>query len=358
MSTATQTFDDVDQALLSEVQKQVPIDHRPFELLGRKLDIGEQECLKRIERLKERQAIRQICAIFDARALGYQRTLAAMRLDPGRVDEAAQIVQQYPGVSYTCKRNDPFNLWLTLAVPPADSLEHLVNILSTLAKAEETILLPVRRLYKSTGRPDRSDALGSWEGHEDVSNEPARVVSGLPLSEQDIRLIRIFQEDLPLIEMPFAVLASQVNTSEEELFAWARKAQHQGSMRRFAAIVHDDRSDLLTSALVVWQLPPDLVDAVAEQMVQFREVSRCERRPVYPSWPYPLFTTIQAKTFPACMDAVKRVEQRVGQFPHKNLSSAKEYERGWLQYFSPEFEEWWKRVGLPAMSEVKYRGKT
>ena len=132
MTTATQTFDDLDQALLREIGKHFPIDHRPFQLLGRKLDIGEQECLRRIERLKEGNAIRQICAVFDARSLGYQRTLAAMRVAAARVDAAAEIVGQYPGVSYTCRRHDPFNLWLTVAAAPNDSLEEIVDVLHTI----------------------------------------------------------------------------------------------------------------------------------------------------------------------------------------------------------------------------------
>ncbi|MBI4342126.1 MAG: Lrp/AsnC family transcriptional regulator, partial [Candidatus Omnitrophica bacterium] len=148
LNTITQTFDDVDKALLTEIQKRFPVDHRPFQLLGEKLGISEQQCLERITRLKETKVIRQLSAIFDTRALGYQSTLAAMKVDPARVDEAAEVVNQHPGVSHNYKRNDPFNIWFTVAVPPSDSLEQVINILHALAKAEETIILPTLRLYK------------------------------------------------------------------------------------------------------------------------------------------------------------------------------------------------------------------
>src|SRR3989338_4537041 len=125
MDTATQTFDDVDKALLTEVQKRFPVDHRPFQILGEKLGISEQECLARVARLKETRVIRQLSAIFDTRALGYQGTLAAMRVDAARVDEAAEVVNRHPGVSHNYRRNDPFNIWFTIAVPPSDSLEQV-----------------------------------------------------------------------------------------------------------------------------------------------------------------------------------------------------------------------------------------
>jgi DNA-binding Lrp family transcriptional regulator len=344
-TTATQTFDEVDKALLTEVQKSFPIDHRPFHVLGEKLGISEQACLERIGRLKATQVIRQLSAIFDTRALGYQSTLAAMKVDPSRVDEAAEVVNQHPGVSHNYKRNDPFNIWFTIAVPPGDSLEHTVNILHTLAKAEETIILPTLRLYKIGVKLDLTGQEAALESPEDIYDEKRRMAAKPPLTPQDIRFIRILQEDLPLLEIPFAVWAEQAESTEEELFAWAKKMEHLGYMRRFAAILHHRNAGFKANAMVVWEVPQEQVDAVGEQMALFREVSHCYRRPVYPNWPYPLFTMIHAETYSGCMDIVKRIEERVGQFPHKNLFSTKEYKKIRVKYFTPELDQWWQDVG-------------
>jgi len=344
-TTATQTFDDVDKALLTEVQKSFPIDHRPFHILGDKLGISEQACLERISRLKTNQVIRQLSAIFDTRALGYQSTLAAMKAEASRVDEAAEVVNQHPGVSHNYKRNDPFNIWFTVAVPPGDSLEHTVNLLHTLAKAEETIILPTLRLYKIGVKLDLTGQEAVLESPEDIYDEKRRMAAKPPLTPQDIRFIRILQEDLPLLEIPFAVWAEQAESTEEELFAWAKKMEHLGYMRRFAAILHHRNAGFKANAMVVWEVPQEQVDRVGEQMALFREVSHCYRRPVYPNWPYPLFTMIHAETYSGCMDVVKRIEERVGQFPHKNLFSTKEYKKVRVKYFTPDLDQWWQDIG-------------
>lgn len=345
MAIVTQTFDEIDKALLTEVQKQFPINHRPFQTLGEKLGISEQRCLERVARLKTGQVIRQLSAIFDTRALGYQSTLAAMKANPARVDEVAEVINQHPGVSHNYKRNDPFNIWFTVAVPPTDSLERVVKILHTLAKADETIVLPTLRLYKIGVKLDLTGKQDALEHEDEIYDEKRRMAAKPPLTEQDIRCIRIMQEDLPLLEMPYVVWAEQANTSEEELFAWAQKMEHQGYMRRFAAILHHRNAGFLANAMVVWQVPVEQVDAAGEQMALFREVSHCYRRSVYPSWPYPLFTMIHAQTHSACMDVVARIEERVGQFPHKNLFSTKEYKKVRVKYFSPELDAWWQNVG-------------
>ena len=345
MTTATQTFDQVDKALLTEVQKAFPVEHRPFELLGKKLGISEQECLERVGRLKTTRVIRQLSAIFDTRSLGYQSTLVAMKADPARADEAAEVINQHPGVSHNYKRNDPFNLWFTVAVPPSDSLEQVVQILHTLAQAQETIILPTLRLYKIGVKLDLTGQEAPLESAEEIYDEKRRTAAKPPLTEQDIRLIRILQEDLPMLEMPYTVWAEQAEMTEEELFAWAHRMEHLGYMRRFAAILHHRNAGFKANAMVVWQVPEEQVDTVGEGMARYREVSHCYRRPVYPNWPYPLFTMIHAETYAACMGVVKRIEEAVGQFPHKNLFSTKEYKKIRVKYFTPELDEWWKHVG-------------
>ena len=345
MTTTTQAFDAIDKALLTEAQKAFPVDHRPFQALGEKLGISEQQCLERVARLKQTKVIRQLSAIFDTRALGYQSTLAAMRADPARADEAAEVINQHPGVSHNYKRNDPFNIWFTVAVPPDDSLERVVRILHTLARGEETIILPTLRLYKIGVKLDLTGQEAALESPEEIYNEQRRMSPKPPLTDEDVKYIRIMQEDLPMLELPYAVWAAQADTTEEQLFAWTKKMEHLGYMRRFAAILHHRNAGFLANAMVVWQVPPEQADPAGEGMALFREVSHCYRRPVYPSWPYALFTMIHAETHSACMDVVKRIEERVGRFPHKSLFSTKEYKKIRVKYFSPALDRWWAEVG-------------
>jgi DNA-binding Lrp family transcriptional regulator len=232
-----------------------------------------------------------------------------------------------------------------VAVPPSDSLEQVVQILHTLARADETIILPTLRLYKIGVKLDLTGQEAPLESSEEIYSEAKRMSAKPPLTEQDIRLIRIMQEDLPMLELPYGVWAEQAEMTEDELFAWSRNMEHLGYLRRFAAILHHRNAGFKANAMVVWQVPEEQVDACGEQMALFREVSHCYRRPVYPNWPYPLFTMIHAETHTACMDVVKRIEDRIGQFPHKSLFSTKEYKKVRVKYFTPELDTWWREVG-------------
>ncbi len=343
-ATTAPTFDTVDKALLTEIQAKFPVESRPYARLGEIVGVSESECLERINRLKQDQVIRQLSAIFDTRTLGYQSTLAAMKADPSRVDEAAEVVNQHPGVSHNYKRNDVFNIWFTVAVPPTESLEQTVQTLHRLARAEETIMLPTLRLYKIGVKLDLTGKAPSMDSDDEIYDEKKRFAEKPPLTARDIDCIRITQEDLPAIERPFAAWAEQARATEEELFAWLNSMQQVGYLRRFAAILYHRNAGFLANAMVVWQVPQEQVDAAGEQMARFREVSHCYRRPVYPNWPYPLFTMIHAPTHSACMEVVNRIESQAGKFPHKNLFSTKEYKKTRVKYFTPELDDWHKRV--------------
>ena len=102
--------DSLDNELLNLLQSEFPISETPFLDLGHKLSISEDEVISRINKLKEINYIRQISAIFDTRSMKYKSTLVAMAYEDSNVDDAAQVINQHPGVTHNYKRNHFYNL--------------------------------------------------------------------------------------------------------------------------------------------------------------------------------------------------------------------------------------------------------
>src|SRR5215468_10742105 len=106
---------DSDRELLNAVQWDFPLEPRPYAALGDRLGLAEPEVRARVAAVKELGVLRQLSAILDTRALGYNSSLVAAKIDAGRVDEAAAVISEHPGVSHNYKRNHAFNLWYTIA---------------------------------------------------------------------------------------------------------------------------------------------------------------------------------------------------------------------------------------------------
>src|SRR5262249_36140679 len=107
-------LDDVDRELLNAVQWDFPLVARPFADLGERLGMSEPEVRERVQRVKDAGVLRQLSAIFDTRALGYNSALVAAKVDADTIDDAAAAINEHPGISHNYKRNHEYNLWYTV----------------------------------------------------------------------------------------------------------------------------------------------------------------------------------------------------------------------------------------------------
>src|SRR6185436_15765594 len=256
-----QEMDQRDRELLGALQGEIPFVSTPYAFIGQAIDMSEKEVIKRTDRLRRDGIIRSLAPQFDSRALGYRSCLVAARVNPDRIDDAAAIVNAHPGVTQNYRRNNSFNLWFTVFVSPLSKvgLEKTIDILGQEAECEVVRPLPTLRQYKSSS----SDG----ESHSDVHGEYT------PLTPMEIEAVRLLQRDLPLQPRPFDVLARGAGIASDELLAAAKTLLRRGQIRRFCAHVQARKSGFGASAMAVWVVPQDDVDAYAAKLSQHRAVS-------------------------------------------------------------------------------------
>lgn len=354
--------DPLDQKLLTLLQKEIPFETRPFETIADALGTSELDIIQRIRRLKdEDKVIRQISAIFDTKSLGYKSTLVAMKFDEEDIDAGAAVINQHPGVSHNYKRNADFNLWFTVAVPPKDKLEEHVNRLHELSGAKQTLILPTLKLFKIGVKLDLTGKESKEEAAEDIYDDSRRRTQPPDLSETEIDVIRLLQEDMPVVETPYQVMAQLMGFVQDELFQMAQSFLSRGYMRRIAAILHHRRAGFAANAMVVWNIPKEKLPVIGPEMARFREVSHCYERPIFSDWPYSIYTMIHAPKVQDCEEIVNRMEAKIGKWPHLNLFSTKEYKKIRLKYFTKELDDWWQKITphlspLPSGERTEVRG--
>ena len=334
--------DEVDQRLLNELQAGIAMDHRPFLDIAERVGIGEDEVLARMAVLKDAGIIRQVSAIFDTRALGYESTLVAAAYDDDALFEAAKVINGHPGVSHNYRRTHHFNMWFTLAVEPDArmSIEDTLEVLARETGAISMRILPTLTLYKINVQLDMTGERGTTARAEPVA--PPQRGDGKPPSDEDREAILILQEDLPLVPEPFGVWAQAPGWDTDRLLAKGRELQQRTLMRRFAAVLNHRKAGFGANGMAVWKVPADVVDDFGSRMASFSSVSHCYRRPVYDDWPYSLFTMVHARSKDACEETIAALaeEAGLGDDDYAVLYSTLEFKKVRLRYYSPEYRAW------------------
>ena len=335
--------DDADRSLLNALQAGLPLVRHPFREIGAAIGMPEDEVLSRIDVLRQAGIVRQLSAIFDTRALGYESSLVAAKYPDDRLFEAAAIVGGHPGVSHNYRRSHAFNLWFTLAVEPGArlGLQETIDILADATQAESMRPLPTLKLFKINVQLDMT-------GTQDVAAKsapappPVRGDGQLP-SDEDKRFICILQRDLPAVTAPFDLWAAEAGLDPDELLAAAQTFVDRSYMRRFAAVLNHRRAGFGANGMAVWRVPEADLERVGPQMAAFRSVSHCYRRPTYPDWPYSIFTMVHSRSKELCEETIEAIAEETGFTDPSDravLYSTYEFKKIRLVYYTSEYRKW------------------
>src|ERR687898_1806168 len=329
-------MDSTDREILNRIQREVPLEREPFEAIGRDLGIPGDEVIRRIETLKRGRVIRQISAIFDTRVLGYESSLVAATIPANRLNEGAKAINSHPGVSHNYERNNEFNLWYTVAVPPDSrlGLEDTVDVLHRISGSEKTRILPTLKLFKIGVTLDmRAGATAKKEAPQ--YGETDRASADRNISEDDKAAIRALQEDIPLTPRPFDLWGNQVGLSYDGLIERAHDLQRRKIMRRFSAVLYHRKAGFRANAMGVWKVPDERIEEVGEMFAQYQAVSHCYQRPIYEDWPYAIFSMVHGRSEGECEAVLAAMAEETGLSEYASLYSSREYKKTPVRSFTP-----------------------
>jgi DNA-binding Lrp family transcriptional regulator len=324
-------MDNLDKEILNEIQWTFPLTPKPYMEMAKKFGLSDQDMMQRLRVLKDAGIIRQISAIFDTRKLGYKSALVAMAIESEKLDYVANQVNRHPGVSHNYERNHEYNLWFTLAVPPGADLKTEIDKFSKLPGIKKTRLLPTIKLFKIGVKLEMVE-----EKKSDVkpSEEKKKITeTKFIATEGEKNYIRELQKDLEIIERPFLKSSQKLGITEEQLLEKVKQYEEIGVMRRFAAILRHREVGFTANGMIVWKVPDERIEEVGEKLGAFPQISHCYQRPVYPDWPYSVFSMVHCKSIADAEELAKQIQKQVEVNDYKILFSSREFKKTRVEYF-------------------------
>lgn len=154
MASDTVLMDDTDRRILNRIQSDFPVTSRPYDTIGRELDLPEAEVITRVRRLKDTGIIRRIGGNFSPEKLGFVSTLCAASVPAEKLDGFAATVNRYTGVTHNYMRENHFNVWFTFIAPSMDEIEANLAAISQETGIDNILNLPATRVFKIRAKFD------------------------------------------------------------------------------------------------------------------------------------------------------------------------------------------------------------
>lgn len=137
----------LERKVLEVIQQKFPIAPHPYEELGRRLGVTEDEAFDAVQALCKKGIIRRLGGSFDSRKVGYKSTLVALSVPKDRLDEVVAIVNGYPGVTHNYEREGKYNVWFTLIAESEEAIERTIEEIKSRAGVS-ALNLPATHLFK------------------------------------------------------------------------------------------------------------------------------------------------------------------------------------------------------------------
>ncbi|WP_297216565.1 winged helix-turn-helix transcriptional regulator [uncultured Desulfovibrio sp.] len=153
-------------------------------------------------------------------------------------------------------------------------------------------------------------------------------------NETERAILRIVQADLPDSLTPYADIAAQTGSSENDVLALLQQLKDEGAIRRFGASIKHQRTGWNHNAMVAWKVEEDKVEECGSIAAKNAHISHAYYRPSpAEDWPYTFYTMIHGRSDQECLDVVDQMAASAPLGEHIILRSLKELKKISMTYF-------------------------
>jgi len=275
----------LDFQLLNNFGYDFPLCPAPFAELAAKLGVAEKAVLGVLEELRREGKISRVGAVFAPKRIGAS-TLAALAVPPEKLGIVAEAVNRFPEVNHSHEREHRYNLWFVVTAGSEGRLQAALGAIEQ-ATGYPLLKLPLVKEY----HPEPGSPIDGKAGEQPIDVHTFSPPT--PLGELERRLLIALQEGLPFFIRPFSVLASRVGCDENEVLERIRRWCAEGVIKRFGVVVRHPKVGYPANAVLVHDIPDEVVCRIGELLAGEPDVTLCYQRPrVPPDWPYNLFCLI------------------------------------------------------------------
>ncbi len=141
-------------------------------------------------------------------------------------------------------------------------------------------------------------------------------MNGSQPDPDDLRLLEILQDGIPIISNPWQEIAGRLGMSDDEVIRRVTRLTGERIILGISPVIEPRRLGLTAATLVALRVPDDRVDETAAIISSYREVSHNFRR----DHAYPIWFTLTAQTGEQLGAVLADILRRTGTSPDDILN--------------------------------------
>ncbi len=157
----------------------------------------------------------------------------------------------------------------------------------------------------------------------------------IQMTVADRALIKAVESGLPVVSRPYAEIAKQLNTSEENVILRLQQLMDNGAIKRYGVVVRHKELGYTANGMVVWDIPDDKVEEMGLCIGNYDCVTLSYRRPRrLPDWSYNLFTMVHGSSREQVTQKVEEIVEKCGlqNIEHNILFSTRRFKQRGASY--------------------------
>jgi DNA-binding Lrp family transcriptional regulator len=145
----------LDKEIIRLIQKDLPLDPRPFDTIAQKIGITEEQLIERIRTMKKGGIIRRFGATLRHARAGFgANAMVVWKIPVSQVDEIGKIFSQFKEVSHCYQRPPqrdwPYNLYTMIHSKRRDQCQKIVEQMSRSVGIDNYRMLFSKKEFKKS----------------------------------------------------------------------------------------------------------------------------------------------------------------------------------------------------------------
>ena len=292
---------EIDKKLIMELEYHFPFSETPFSEIASRLDLKEDEVIKKVKDLIDNEVIKRVGMYVNFRAKGMEGALVAAEIPVENLEKYRKITLGIKELTHNYIRNHPkYNVWFVLKAENKEKLKENVEKILKESEGKDYVILYSKKNLKLSVKYDIIRGVSY--------SEPEEIHEKIPTAEElgiSKELLKDLSYPLQITSRPFKQLAEKYNMRESELIELLKELKEKGVIKDYGATVNGDKVGIKENAMML--LNSDDIESSCYSLAKnLKEATHVVLRESDKKWDYLCYAMIHASNKKIIFEVAKK----------------------------------------------------